>query len=85
MGYRYFETDAHVTRDGVVVAFHDPRLDRVTDRVGAIAELTAAEVEAADAGYARSPSPVPQRRRASCPGREPTASKSPTAGTWCPW
>ena len=51
MGYRYFETDAHVTRDGVVVAFHDPRLDRVTDRVGAIAELTAAEVEAADAGY----------------------------------
>jgi glycerophosphoryl diester phosphodiesterase len=51
MGYRYLETDAHVTRDGVVVAFHDARLDRVTDRSGAIAELTVADVEAADAGY----------------------------------
>ena len=55
MGYRYLETDAHVTRDGVVVAFHDARLDRVTDRSGAIAQLTIAEVEAADAGYVFSP------------------------------
>ena len=55
MGYRYLETDAHVTRDGVVVAFHDARLDRVTDRSGAIAELTVADVEAADAGYVFSP------------------------------
>ncbi len=52
LGYRYLETDAHVTRDGVVVAYHDPRLDRVTDRVGAIADLDIADVEAADAGYA---------------------------------
>ncbi len=50
LGYRYIETDAHLTRDGVLVAFHDERLDRVTDRVGAIAELTISEVEAADAG-----------------------------------
>lgn len=54
LGYRYLETDAHVTRDGVVVAFHDARLDRVTERTGAIAELPLAEVEAADAGYAHS-------------------------------
>jgi glycerophosphoryl diester phosphodiesterase len=52
LGYMYLETDAHVTRDGVLVAFHDERLDRVTDRTGAIAELAIAEVEAADAGYA---------------------------------
>ncbi len=39
LGYRYLETDAHVTVDGVLVAFHDERLDRVTDRVGVIAEL----------------------------------------------
>ncbi|MGH2945215.1 MAG: glycerophosphodiester phosphodiesterase [Solirubrobacteraceae bacterium] len=55
LGYRYFETDAHVTRDGVVVAFHDPRLDAITDRTGAIADLGIAEVEAADAGYFFSP------------------------------
>ncbi len=51
LGLRNLETDVHVTRDGVVVAFHDPRLDDTTDREGAIAELTIAEVEAADAGY----------------------------------
>jgi glycerophosphoryl diester phosphodiesterase len=55
LGYRYLETDAHVTRDGVLVAFHDDRLDRVTDRTGAIAELGIVEVEAADAGYSFSP------------------------------
>ncbi len=55
LGYGYLETDAHLTRDGVLVAFHDDRLDRVTDRKGAIAELGIAEVEAADAGYAFSP------------------------------
>ena len=54
-GYRYLETDAHLTRDGVVVAFHDPCLDNVSDRTGAIADLSIAEVEAADAGYAFSP------------------------------
>jgi glycerophosphoryl diester phosphodiesterase len=51
LGYVYIETDAHLTRDGVLVAFHDERLDRVTDRTGAISELVIAEVEAADAGY----------------------------------
>jgi glycerophosphoryl diester phosphodiesterase len=51
LGCRYLETDAHVTRDGVVVAFHDCRLDRVTDRRGEIAGLTIADVEAADAGF----------------------------------
>jgi glycerophosphoryl diester phosphodiesterase len=55
LGYRSLETDAHVTRDGVVVAFHDPRLDSRTDRTGAIAALSIAEVEAADAGYVFSP------------------------------
>lgn len=39
LGYRYLETDAHVTSDGVCLAFHDDRLDRVTDRSGIIAEL----------------------------------------------
>ena len=55
LGYRYLETDAHLSRDGVLVAFHDPRLDDLTDRAGAIAELTIADVEAADAGHLFSP------------------------------
>ena len=55
LGYRYLETDAHITRDGVLIAFHDDRLDRVTDRTGALADLGIAEVEAADAGYMFSP------------------------------
>ncbi|MGN6676260.1 MAG: glycerophosphodiester phosphodiesterase [Streptosporangiaceae bacterium] len=47
LGYTYLETDVHATSDGVVVAFHDKTLDRVTDRKGAIASLPAREVSAA--------------------------------------
>ena len=47
LGYRYLETDAHVTADGVLIAFHDDRLDRVTDRTGVIAELPWSEVQRA--------------------------------------
>ena len=47
LGYRWVETDAHVTADGICLAFHDERLDRVTDRTGVIAELPYAEVRQA--------------------------------------
>jgi glycerophosphoryl diester phosphodiesterase len=50
LGYTYLETDVHATRDDVLVAFHDDVLDRVTDRSGRIAELTAAEVTRARIG-----------------------------------
>lgn len=43
LGYTYLETDVHVTRDGVLLAFHDAVLDRVTDRRGELARLTARE------------------------------------------
>ena len=39
LGYRYVETDAHVTSDGVLLAFHDDVLDRVTDHRGVVADL----------------------------------------------
>jgi len=47
LGYRYLETDLHATSDGVVIAFHDSRLDRVTDRTGVVAELPWSEVSKA--------------------------------------
>ena len=47
LGYDYLETDVHVTRDGVLLAFHDRVLDRVSDRCGEIAGLTHAEVREA--------------------------------------
>jgi glycerophosphoryl diester phosphodiesterase len=50
LGYRYLETDVHVTRDGVLVAFHDDTLDRVTDRTGVIGDLPWAEVSQARVG-----------------------------------
>jgi glycerophosphoryl diester phosphodiesterase len=39
LGYRYLETDAQVTSDGVVVAFHDDDLFRATGVRGRISEL----------------------------------------------
>ncbi len=50
LGYRYVETDAHATSDGVLLAFHDPVLDRVTDRHGIIATLPYESVRKARLG-----------------------------------
>ena len=50
MGYRYLETDVQVTADGVLVAFHDPTLERVTDRMGRVEQLRWAEIAEARIG-----------------------------------
>lgn len=44
LGYRYLETDAHRTIDGVLVAFHDPDLNRTCGIDANIHEMTSAEV-----------------------------------------
>ncbi|MFG2635034.1 glycerophosphodiester phosphodiesterase [Streptomyces sp. NPDC048362] len=56
LGYRYIETDVHVTADGRLVAFHDATLDRVTDGAGRIAELSWEDVRHARVGGSE---PVP--------------------------
>lgn len=56
-GYRYLETDVHTTADGVLIAFHDDRLDRVTNAAGIIADLPWAEVSQARIGGLE---PIPQ-------------------------
>src|SRR4026209_2781099 len=47
LGYRYLETDVHVTSDGVLVAFHDNDLQRTCGRPGKISELPWSEVSKA--------------------------------------
>jgi glycerophosphoryl diester phosphodiesterase len=50
LGYTHLETDVHTTSDGVLLAFHDAVLDRVTDSSGQIATMTLADVRAARIG-----------------------------------
>ncbi|MGL5858612.1 MAG: glycerophosphodiester phosphodiesterase [Angustibacter sp.] len=40
LGVSHVETDVHATKDGVLVTFHDDRLDRLTDGHGPIADHT---------------------------------------------
>ena len=47
LGYAYLETDARATSDGVLLAFHDPTLDRVTGLSGEVAATPYRKVAAA--------------------------------------
>lgn len=44
IGVRYLETDAHASKDGVVVLTHDPTLERTTDGAGQVRDHTWAEL-----------------------------------------
>jgi len=55
LGYRYIETDVHVTRDGKVVIFHDNDLDRLSDGVGTFVDHDWADVRHLDAAFGFKP------------------------------
>ena len=57
LGFRYVETDAHGTADGVAVALHDASLDRTTDATGRVADLPWSVVRRARIGGVE---PVPR-------------------------
>jgi glycerophosphoryl diester phosphodiesterase len=46
LGYAYLETDVRATSDGMLVAFHDRTLDRVTDASGPVSALPYRDVAA---------------------------------------
>lgn len=45
LGYRYVETDVHLSADGVLYAFHDDDLSRICGIDGAISELQSGQVD----------------------------------------
>jgi glycerophosphoryl diester phosphodiesterase len=51
IGVDVLELDVHRTADGALVVIHDSTVDRTTDGVGKISELTLAEVRNLDAAY----------------------------------
>lgn len=44
LGFAYLEIDVRTSRDGVVMVFHDERLERVTDGSGRLSDHTRAEL-----------------------------------------
>ncbi|MEO7127183.1 MAG: glycerophosphodiester phosphodiesterase [Nakamurella sp.] len=65
-GFKYLETDVHATSDGVLVAFHDAVLDRVTDSHGPVADLPYREVRRALIG-GQEPIPTLDEVLDACP------------------
>lgn len=50
MGADFIEIDLQMTKDGVLVAFHDDTVDRTTDGSGKVAEMDLADIKELDAG-----------------------------------
>jgi glycerophosphoryl diester phosphodiesterase len=55
LGYRYFETDVRISRDGVVVVFHDKTLDRTTNGTGLVSDWLFEDLRHLDAAWSFDP------------------------------
>ena len=51
IGADVLEMDAHITRDDQIVLMHDEEVDRTTDGIGVIEEMTVEEIQQLDAAY----------------------------------
>ena len=51
LGFRFFETDLHLTKDGQIILFHDDYLDRTTDGSGDVWDYTLDELRGFDAAF----------------------------------
>jgi glycerophosphoryl diester phosphodiesterase len=60
LGVDAIEFDLRVSRDGVLMVFHDATLERTTDATGPLADRTAAELGRVDAGANFTPDGGPQ-------------------------
>ncbi|MEO6470995.1 MAG: glycerophosphodiester phosphodiesterase [Aeromicrobium sp.] len=67
LGYRYLETDVHCSSDGVVYAFHDDNLERLTGDPAAINSLPASTIDKARLG-GREPIPTMRQLFETLPG-----------------
>lgn len=50
-GFRWIETDLHLSSDGVVTCIHDSTVDRTTDGKGPVSAFSSEELARLDAGY----------------------------------
>lgn len=55
MGADVVDVDLRISADGVVIAFHDSTVDRVTGAAGAVNDMTYSELATLDAGWNFSP------------------------------
>lgn len=51
MGADVVDVDLRISADGVVIAFHDPTVDRITGTTGNVRQMTYAQLAALDAGW----------------------------------
>lgn len=58
MAVEEVEFDVHPTLDGAIMVHHDPTLEGTTDRSGAIATLTEAEIRSATINYGAGGNPI---------------------------